>query len=54
MIAGDRAVIAGIDAGLELLMWHRASENPARRKNRAWLRNPARVRASKGYGRIHN
>jgi len=54
MVAGDRAVVAGIDAGLEPLMWHRASENPARRKNRAWLRNPARVCASKGYGRIHN
>ncbi len=54
MVAGDCAVIAGIDAGLELLMWHRASENPARRKNRAHLRNPGWARESKGYGRIHN
>jgi hypothetical protein len=54
MVAGDRAAVAGIDAGLELLMWHGASENPARRKKWSWTGNPAQAGASKRYGTIQN
>jgi hypothetical protein len=52
MVAGGRAAVAGIDAGLELLMWHGASENPGVRKKWSWPRNPAKVCASNGCDRI--
>lgn len=53
MVAGDRATVAGIDAGLELLlMWHRSSENRAGRKKWSWRRNPATVYASNCCDRI--
>ncbi len=54
VIAGHRAGVAGVDAGLELLMWHKASEDPRSRKKRCRPRNRSAMGASKGYGRIRN
>ena len=54
MVAGDRAVVTGIDAGLELLMWHRASEKPGRRKKWSRMWNPLYLGRSKRYGRIQS
>ena len=54
VVASQCAGVAGVDAGLELLMWHRSSESRHRRKkcSRPW--NPIAVYASKRYGRIQN
>lgn len=54
MVAGEGAGVAGVNAGLELLVWHRSSENPARRKKWSRRRNPATVYASNCCGRIPN
>jgi hypothetical protein len=48
------AGVAGVDAGLELLMWQTPSENPARREKWSRRRNSTPASASKPYGRIPN
>jgi hypothetical protein len=54
VVAGQGAGVAGVDAGLELLMWHRSSESRRSRKNRSRWRTPGMVCASNRYGRIQN